>query len=317
MTMRQVRALAVLLLIGLAGAGPLAGQAITLSVPQFIDRLDALHAAIEAAADDASQLESIAREIPPIWKVDDGSRSFEVPLSGLIRDLETLPADGEARNRVLAGLTTLRSEARLFLEPPKEAAGQHALLESILSAREFRGLRGPTFMERLRQRLLQWLARFVDRLFGVSAIPTVGSALVYALIAAALGTVAFLTLRIIRRTEAVEHVVPVQVAPSKKEWTSWLAEADAAATSGHWREAIHAAYWCAVSWLEGQGAWRPDRTRTPREYPWLIPPSSPNHVTLSAMARQFERVWYGDAQADADAFAEAKTGLKDIGCPSS
>ena len=99
------------------------------------------------------------------------------------------------------------------------------------------------------------------------------------------------------------------------DWPLWLAEAQAAAARGSWRDAIHFTYWCAVAFLEAKGAWRPDRARTPREYLRLLPPSSDDGATLAALTRRFELVWYGNANADAQAFAESIANLKKMGCP--
>jgi hypothetical protein len=70
-----------------------------------------------------------------------------------------------------------------------------------------------------------------------------------------------------------------------------------------------------VAFLEAKGAWRPDRARTPREYLRLLPASSDDGATLAAITRRFELVWYGNASADAEAFAESVANLKKMGCP--
>ena len=78
---------------------------------------------------------------------------------------------------------------------------------------------------------------------------------------------------------------------------------------------MHLTYWCAVSFLEAEGAWRPDRTRTPREYLRLLPPATNHGAMLAALTKRCELVWYGTVHADANAYAESIDNLKSIGCP--
>jgi uncharacterized protein DUF4129 len=122
--------------------------------------------------------------------------------------------------------------------------------------------------------------------------------------------------RTIRSSAAHETILAGPLPVSAKEWTVWLAEARAAANRGDWRDAIHLAYWCSISYLEARGVWRPDRARTPREYLRLMPPSSADRPALAALTQGFELVWYGMQDADADAFAQALAQLKKLGCPS-
>jgi hypothetical protein len=106
-----------------------------------------------------------------------------------------------------------------------------------------------------------------------------------------------------------------QPAPvSAKEWSAWLAEARAEAEAGNWANAIHLAYWAGISLLEAQGAWRPDKARTPREYLRLLAATDEHHPTLTALTHGFEIVWYGGHPANQDAFAETMTHLEKLGC---
>jgi hypothetical protein len=110
-------------------------------------------------------------------------------------------------------------------------------------------------------------------------------------------------------------VIPV------RPWSEWLAEARAAAARGDTRAAIRAVYWCAIAFLETQGAWRADPSRTPREYVRLLaggPQSASAHTpALRGLTRMLEQIWYGTSPADATRYAEALDHLKSLGCPSS
>jgi hypothetical protein len=151
---------------------------------------------------------------------------------------------------------------------------------------------------------------------GSSSIPTISRMLVDALIGLAVVMLAWWMYRIVRTGAARETILAGPPPVSSKGWAVWLAEARAAANGGRWRDAIHLSYWCGIAFLEGQGVWRPDRARTPREYLRLLPSSSEHRPTLDALTRAFERVWYGMQDADADAFAQAQAQLKKLGCPS-
>jgi uncharacterized membrane protein YuzA (DUF378 family) len=280
-----------------------------LSIRDYVAWLDRLLSRIGPLADDA--------EVPPAWRVEASGRSFDVSNAWLLRDVRALRArpDRAARDRVLDRLRTLRSEAVSFQQPFPDASASRALLNDILKRREFRDIHGPTRLDRLRQRLLQLVFNLMERLFGFSAIPTVSSLLVYGLIGLAVIVLAAWTFRFMRRSAAAESVVPDRPLVSQKESSVWLSEAHAAAARGNWREAVRLAYWCAVSFLEDKGAWRPDRARTPREYLRLLPPSSEDRPGLTELTRTFELVWYGAEEADSGRFAEALAHLERMGWP--
>ena len=93
-----------------------------------------------------------------------------------------------------------------------------------------------------------------------------------------------------------------------------MSEAQEAAASGLWREAVHLAYWAGISFLEEGSAWRPDKARTPREYLRLLPAASEHRSALSALTRQLEVTWYGNDPAGPDTFSETVTLLENLGC---
>jgi hypothetical protein len=286
-----------------------------LSVPAYVAWLDRLISTIDTPAEDPSRWAALQEDTPSAWRVEASGRAFDVSNAWLLRDLRALRAqpDRPPHDRLLDRLRTLRSVAVSFQEPSPDASAPRALLNGILDRREFQDVHGPTWLDRLRQRLLQLLFKLVERLFGSSAIPTVSSFLVYALIALAVIVLAVLTVRF-KRPAAAESVVPERPVASQKASSAWLSEAHAAAARGNWREAVRLAYWSAVSFLEDRGAWRPDRARTPREYLRLLPPSSEDRPALAALTRTFELVWYGAEEADARRFAEALAHLESLGC---
>jgi hypothetical protein len=120
--------------------------------------------------------------------------------------------------------------------------------------------------------------------------------------------------RTLRATTKVETILPESLPISAREWTVWLADARDAGRRGNWREAIHLAYWAGISFLESQGAWRPDAARTPREYLRLISAANERRPILSTLTRKFELVWYAGHAADEHAFAETLEELEKLGC---
>ena len=82
------------------------------------------------------------------------------------------------------------------------------------------------------------------------------------------------------------------------------------------RDAVHLAYWCGIAFLEAEGAWKTDPSRTPREYLRLLAPASARVAPLAALTRSFERVWYGTDRADGATYDEAVSELRKLGCPS-
>jgi hypothetical protein len=121
--------------------------------------------------------------------------------------------------------------------------------------------------------------------------------------------------RYIERTDGVVVMPSVQGIVPAREWQQWLVDARAAADRGDWRDAVHFTYWCAIAYLEARGSWRPDRTRTPREYVRLLPIAGSDRATLAELTAGFERVWYGTVDADAQSYDRAMTQLQTIGCP--
>jgi hypothetical protein len=282
-----------------------------LSVPEYISAIDSIAATLEGSAGNDDDL-------PKSWRVEGDRRVFEIPTDSVARDLRRwwTTRDVATYARLIAQLQTLRSEADAFQRPAADVSRLRGLAIEILNGREFKSVHGPSWIDRVRQRVFRLLNRLFAGVMESSAFPTISRALVYILLAAA-GLTAALWLSKFRRralSAGTESISAHPAAPQTVAWTHWLTQAEAAAAAGSWRDAIHFSYWCAVSFLEANGAWSADRTRTPREYVRLLPASSGDRSALSALTRLFERVWYGTATADADAFAEMTTHLKELGC---
>jgi hypothetical protein len=305
-----------ILAIAIVAAARAGAQAPALPVSAYIVQLDAIRSAVSAGPDAAARATALVRALPGTITVQGSREQFDVSTESIRQEFRAVQeGDAAARRRLVGELRTMRSEAARYLDAPAASAAPRARLAQILEGKEFRDLHGPTWADRLRQRILEFFLNALGLLFRRSAIPTVGNVLVYGLIALALLALAIAAWRFMRQRAPAEVVLSAPVMPAPMEWPLWFAQAQAAAARGSWRDAIHFSYWCAVAFLENKGAWRSDPSRTPREYLRLLPASSDERATLAALTRRFELVWYGDAHADEAAFAESIANLKKIGCP--
>lgn len=290
----------------------------TLTLPAYIAELDHLLAEASQLDQNPDHAGEILRNLPFGLHIQDGQNSFDVPLEWLRTDLIELlknPAH-ETAARISERLSLLKTEAITFQQHTAGAQNQKKRLAAILAAKEFSSVHGPTWFDRLKQRLALYFISILAKIFGSSAIPTIGNVLVYTLIGLAVLGAGFWLYRNIRTGTHFESVMPAAMPISSKEWALWMAEAQTAASEGRWRDAVHLAYWCGISFLEAQGLWQPDRARTPREYLRLLPSSSIHRQDLMALTRGFEVVWYGGRDAGPESFAETLAHLEKLGCRS-
>jgi hypothetical protein len=312
-----------LLASGFAWADARAGETQTgneLTITEYQTELDQLSLATQQLDSSGSGVPAILENLPPSWRVHTEQQDFVISAEALRQDVlkfekeKDVASAGAIRRRI----QRLRDDLDGFETSPTDVSWDREHLKSILARSEFRDVRGPTFLDRLAQRLQAFLLNLLGFLFRSSAIPAISEVFVYALIGLAVLTLAFLAYRHIRSASLQEErVVPTDLPVSAKIWTLWLAEAHAAAAKNNWRDAIHLAYWAGISFLEHKGTWRPDRARTPREYLRLLSSSSEHRETLAALTHVFELSWYAKREADAQAFAQTMQALERLGCHSS
>jgi hypothetical protein len=265
-----------------------------------------------------TEIPALLSSIPPSWRVQIEDRTFDIPTEWLRDDLRKLQGkfDPDLRERIDQRLENLEANLDGYLKATPDTAGERNRLAGILARHEFSDVHGPTLIDRLKQRFYRYLINLLSRIFGSSAIPTVGKVFVYSLIGLVVVLLAIWVYRAMERGSAMERIMPEALPVSAKEWTLWMAEAGEAAARGNWRDAIHLAYWAGISFLEARGMWRPDRARTPREYLRLLPSYSEYQGTLASLTRSFELVWYGYQEADAQAYAQTLQELEKLGCRS-
>ena len=307
-----------ILLLTLAVAGACYGidNPTVLSAEEYRADLDRLQSVTEHLDPQGSQIQELIGSLPTAWRVSTDRGSFEVSTDWLRNDLvqwEKNHDQGLAHD-IRDRLAHQRADLDSYEESPRDESQQRALATRILNRSEFSSVHGPTWSDRLKQRLIQLLIRLFGRAITSSMISNIGKYFVYGLMATAFLALTYWVFKSIRSSTKVETILPESLPVSARAWTVWLAEAREAALRGNWGDAIHLAYWAGISMLESQGLWRPDSARTPREYLRLLPATNEHRSTLTVLTRRFELVWYGGQSADESAYAATLADLEKLGC---
>ena len=287
-----------------------------LSSSEYRAELDRLQAATQQLDSSGNSTPAALHGLPETWHVHAGEQDFDISTEGLQRDVRRYESDKSITNAlaIRTRINSLRDDLDGFEKPPVDVSSRRSELNSILSRPEFGDIHGPTWLDHLKLRIIEFLLGILRRLFRSSAIPTISKYFVYVLMAVALLALVYIAYRSIWRGQEVAEVVPKDLPISAKEWATWLQEARAAAAKGDWRDAVHRAYWAGISFLERQGFWKPDRARTPREYLRLLSVSSDKRETLAALTRIFELSWYAKRDASEGTFSETLAELEKLGC---
>lgn len=291
-----------------------------LSAAGFAQEMAQVRAQVAELEEKPQSAPALVAGLPKYWKVQTAQSVVEVSAefvrAGAAGFQKAEQKDKTLRLKELeTSLDVLQSQAKAYDRAVPIPAETHQTLERILEAREFRGLKGPSPLQLLWQRILSWLQKQWDKLFprmpsATDAGPVFAWCMI-ALICSALGVWLY---RRSRETELqpIGEVIPH--GPGAKGWRNWLEEARESAGRGAWRDAIHLAFWACVSKLEAEGTWRPDRTRTPREYLRAIPEWNAARPAFQLAMQSFERSWYGRRPASADDFQQILAALERMGC---
>lgn len=290
----------------------------TLTPAEYAAELDRLASAVEKMTG-PDEIPKLLPSIPPVRHVQTPETTYEISnqwLTTRLLDWRQKKDDDDAQDEIVQDLRTLRAEVLSLDKPAADSSSPRTALNAILAAKEFQSVHGQALLDRLKQRIYEVLGDILSRVFTRSTIASISDILVYGLIALAVLVVLYWMYRTIHDGVELGELALQSPAVSSKPWMVWMAEARAAADQGNWRDAIHLGYWCGISFLEGQGLWRPDIARTPREYLRLLPAADANQATLRSLTRGFEVVWYGTQPADAGAFSETLSQLEKMGCRS-
>jgi hypothetical protein len=207
-------------------------------------------------------------------------------------------------------------QAEAPLETSPNYTNERKSLDAILAQREYQGVTKVS----LRDRFLEWLGNLFDRILsslaGMGARAPWAARLLEGLLLGGIAIALIWFFIRIERSARVRLVPDVETAPGSpaaREWQLWIKDAQTAAASGLWREAIHSVYWASIARLESGRLWPADRARTPREYLGLIGGNDPRKPTLTALTRSFERTWYGGRDAAAVDFDSAMALAAELG----
>lgn len=240
---------------------------------------------------------------------------------GFLRDALNRYLTGTAQTKpdILANAATrlkaMRAEAQTYEQADRADDAARKRLDDILSASEFDRVRGPTALELLKQRIQAWIGKLLRKINPkIPDVQDVGQWFVWGMIALAAAIAGVWLYRVSRQNIGTGKREILPFMPSGRNWREWLADARARAAQGEWREAIHFGYWAAVSRLESEGVWPPDKTRTPREYLSAIPASSLSKEPFAVMTRKFEASWYGSRPTTEADFAQFTAHLERLGC---
>jgi hypothetical protein len=288
-------------------------RALLVHVEQQVEQ----HVEQQAQPPDVSWAE-LADTVPAQCEFAAGGRNFHLSNFELRRQLREIghkPAERAARLNALQDDLRQRLGGIDAYERPVDPTAIPKL-QTILRQRQFRQVGGQNASELLKQWAFGMLKKILSRIFKDPAQVVLGSKIIaWTLCILVAG---FILLRLYRWAmrerppEAVREVIPF--APSSQGWRDWLRQARAAVERGELREAVHAAYWAAISHLESSGAWRPDRARTPREYLRLMKPSDPALLLLADLTRDFEVVWYGNHPPALTEWESFLAKVERIGC---
>lgn len=316
MPAKTVAALALALFLCLCGTAFTFAPDSLLSLSDYETELDHLSAISANVSSDPNASLAAARELPSTWVVKAGDQIFRIDtdwVQGKLEEAGKYPT-GNAVKELTARLAELKTDAQAFERTPPDVSTDHARLSAILARPEFRGVHGQTWADRFRDWLDRLIEKALDHLFGSSSIPVIGRVTVWIVLGLAVLALAYWIFKTLKRNARTETFIPKEMPISAKEWRKWMAESQAAAAAGNWREAIHLSYWAGISFLEQRGMWRPDKARTPREYLRLLSPSSEYSNALSTLTREFEVVWYGYKEADPESYSATLAHLEDLGC---
>lgn len=285
------------------------------SVPEYTAELDRLSNLANQVRDDSHAADAALEELRGGWKVESDGQVLDVNKAAVVDQFEKLKKSPDSdTGNLLERLATMKADAQAFQQTPPDLSSARSTLTQILARSEFHQVHGPTWFDRLKTRIISWIVRMLTVAFGSSSAPVVGRVFVWLLVAIAVVALAWFIYREMKRNARMETIMPEVLPVSAKQWRVWLAEAQAAAAKGLWRDAVHLAYWGGISFLEESGTWRPDQARTPREYLRLLPAESHHRTALSTLTCQLEVTWYGDRPAGAETFAEVLNHLEELGC---
>jgi Domain of unknown function (DUF4129) len=267
----------------------------------------------------AAKIEELRSSLPATWSVSTPERTYRIstnPLRDKLGSTSAIKAE--------TWLEQLQAEVESSGWKTTNSETARAELNKILSGPGFQGVRPPSALELLRRRVGAWAGRMFMKLFGKISRHPVGAEILFWLLL--LGGVTFIALWLFRYSSSRDGMNALRPASSivtSRSWQEWIRAARQASARGDLREAVHSAYWAAITRLEETGALPRDRTKTPREYLRLVnltgADSSGSRANykepLAKLTSRLERIWYANRVANPEDFYDSLRQLEALGCP--
>ncbi|HEY6935793.1 MAG TPA: DUF4129 domain-containing protein [Terriglobales bacterium] len=243
----------------------------------------------------------LRHSLPLKLELQDGGQRYSVSNAWLVLALVHFENDAHRRTDIqqqMAQRLQWELQQAEALSRPAEAPSSQAAraqLAAVLSRREFRFVRSPSWWDLMWARVWRWIGRQLDKLMArLHLKPAVSNVLSWILLSVAFLLLALILWRNLRRASRGMTRLGLQAPASQAwGWRQWADAAQAAIAEQRYRDAVHCCYWAAVFRLEQMGVWRLDDSRTPREYLRLLPRDSQQREIMASLTRSFEIVWYG------------------------
>jgi hypothetical protein len=290
-----------------------------LDLSAYEAELDYYAILIQSAKGHPGEISRLRVSLPSAWIVDADSRKLTVSTESLdaaLAELQLHPEKSDSLSRdALVRVATMR-ESAIALEkvPAFSGASAQNRLTTILQRREFSGPGGPSPLERWEARAGRWIGeKILWLLQSIHVGANTGNFLAWTVIAIAFILLCYWAYRILPRSARRINLPAVNPFPLVRA-RQWANEASAAAQRGEYREAVHCAYWAAVSRLEDLNLLPHDQARTPRESLRMLGSHPDQQDPLRELTRDFELIWYGNRPASATDWSSARVQLERMGC---
>ena len=260
------------------------------------------------------------KTLPPNWQVTIRGEHFLVPTDWLGLTLDSLEVNHwlaeKYSEEIQAKIARIRASAEALDQVSGTGPGiARTRLDEILRRREFREVRGPGWLDQLRERIANRIAEWLLKIFGgLTSRPNIGRLLLWIVVGFLSLVLLIWLIRSIRGLGGETKLDLKGSVPDSRTWKSWAQDALAAAGRGDYRGAIHFGYWASIYRLGELGALEIHRARTPREYLKGVHDRDVHQPVLADVTRRFELTWYGGSQASAEDFESVVTQLERLGC---
>ncbi len=276
-----------------------------LSPGEFAAEVGGLRQLVQACARETGACE--AARVPPRQEVTGAAAgSFQVDWSWLatsVSSAKTASAQDRAAEMrsALAHLDAIQGEAadRTPATTPAVFAKARSAANAALARDEFRtSTEGPSWWDKQLARLQDGFLRLFTGMGRVGErAPWLAPLIEWVCFGvAASGLLWFVRQSLQRQALRLAFTDAMPLAGhGERASADWARLAQEHASREDWREAVHCLYWAAIALMESRRAWKPNVTRTPREYLALLRAGSDAEQALRRLTREFERVWYGAA----------------------